>query len=70
MDHQALAQMLGNYGEFVGAIAVVATLAYLASKGFLNDAAMAPSAPAATSDNKKTAAGADNTSEQTPRQAG
>ena len=30
MDHQALAQMLGNYGEFVGAIAVVATLAYLA----------------------------------------
>ena len=30
MDHQALAQLLGNYGEFVGAIAVVATLAYLA----------------------------------------
>lgn len=30
MDHQAFAQMLGNYGEFVGAIAVVATLAYLA----------------------------------------
>jgi hypothetical protein len=49
---------------------ILATLAYLASKGFLNDAAMAPSAPAATSDNKKTAAGADNTSEQTPRQAG
>ena len=30
MEHQALAQLLGNYGEFVGAIAVVATLAYLA----------------------------------------
>jgi len=30
MDHQAFAQLLGNYGEFVGAIAVVATLFYLA----------------------------------------
>jgi hypothetical protein len=30
MDHQAIAQLLGNYGEFVGAIAVVVTLAYLA----------------------------------------
>ena len=30
MDHQAFAQLLGNYGEFVGAIAVVATLAYVA----------------------------------------
>ncbi len=30
MDQQAFAQLLGNYGEFVGAIAVVATLAYLA----------------------------------------
>lgn len=29
MDHQAFAQSLGNYGEFVGAIAVVATLIYL-----------------------------------------
>ncbi len=29
MDHQAIAQLLGNYGEFVGAIAVVGTLAYL-----------------------------------------
>lgn len=29
MDHQAFAQLLGNYGEFVGAIAVVATLIYL-----------------------------------------
>jgi len=29
MDHQAFAQMLGSYGEFVGAIAVVATLFYL-----------------------------------------
>ena len=30
MDHQAFAQLLGNYGEFIGAIAVVATLGYLA----------------------------------------
>jgi hypothetical protein len=30
MDHQAVAEMLGNYGEFVGAIAVVGTLIYLA----------------------------------------
>lgn len=30
MDHQAFAQLLGNYGEFLGSIAVVITLAYLA----------------------------------------
>ena len=30
MDHQALAQLLGNYWELFGAIAVVATLFYLA----------------------------------------
>jgi hypothetical protein len=30
MDHQAFAQLLGNYGEFVGAVAVVGTLVYLA----------------------------------------
>jgi len=30
MDHLTFAQLLGNYGEFVGAIAVVATLDYLA----------------------------------------
>ena len=30
MDHQAFAQLLGNYGEFLGAIAVVVTLIYLA----------------------------------------
>jgi hypothetical protein len=30
MDLVTTAQMLGNFGEFVGAIAVVATLAYLA----------------------------------------
>lgn len=29
MDHQALAQLLGNYGEFFGSIAVLATLGYL-----------------------------------------
>ena len=32
MDHQAFAQLLGNYGEFVGAIAVVVTLGYLAAQ--------------------------------------
>ena len=32
MDHQAFAQLLGNYGEFVGAIAVVLTLGYLATQ--------------------------------------
>ncbi|MFT7652305.1 MAG: hypothetical protein ACI9UU_001412 [Candidatus Azotimanducaceae bacterium] len=30
MNHQEFAQLLGNYGEFVGAIAVVITLGYLA----------------------------------------
>jgi len=30
MDHQAFAQLLGNYGEFVGSVAVLATLVYLA----------------------------------------
>ena len=30
MDLQSMAQLLGNFGEFVGAIAVVVTLAYLA----------------------------------------
>ena len=30
MDHQTFAELLGNYGEFVGSIAVVATLLYLA----------------------------------------
>ena len=30
MDHLTFAQLLGNYGEFVGAIAVVLTLGYLA----------------------------------------
>lgn len=29
MDHLTFAQLLGNYGEFVGAIAVVVTLIYL-----------------------------------------
>ena len=32
MDHLTFAQLLGNYGEFVGAIAVVATLGYLAAQ--------------------------------------
>ena len=30
MDHLTFAQLLGNYGEFIGSIAVVATLVYLA----------------------------------------
>jgi len=30
MDHLTLAQLLGSYGEFIGAIAVVVTLVYLA----------------------------------------
>jgi hypothetical protein len=30
MDHQEFAQFLGNDGEFVGALAVVITVAYLA----------------------------------------
>ena len=30
MDHQSFATLLGNYGEFVGAIGVVMTLGYLA----------------------------------------
>ena len=29
MDHLTFAQLLGNYGEFIGAIAVVVTLGYL-----------------------------------------
>lgn len=32
MDHQALAQLLGNYGEFIGSIAVLVTLVYLAAQ--------------------------------------
>ena len=30
MDHLTFAQLLGNYGEFVGAVAVIATLIYVA----------------------------------------
>jgi len=29
MDHQAFAQLLGNYGEFVGSLAILVTLVYL-----------------------------------------
>lgn len=32
MDHQTFAQLLGNYGEFFGAIAVLGTLLYLAAQ--------------------------------------
>jgi hypothetical protein len=30
MDHQAFAQLLGNYGEFLGGIVVVVSVVYLA----------------------------------------
>ena len=30
MDHQEFAQLLGNYGEFIGSIAILVTLGYLA----------------------------------------
>jgi len=30
MDHEAFAQLLGNYGEFLGSVAVIVTLMYLA----------------------------------------
>jgi hypothetical protein len=32
MDHQTIAQLLGNYGEFLGSIGVLATLIYLAAQ--------------------------------------
>ena len=32
MDHQGFAQLLGNYGEFLGSIAVLITLVYLATQ--------------------------------------
>ena len=40
MDHLTFAQLLGNYGEFVGAIAVVVTLVYLAQQLRQNTAAL------------------------------
>jgi len=40
MDHQSMAQLLGNYGEFIGAIAVVLTLAYLARQVTLGSTAI------------------------------
>jgi len=36
MDHLTFAQLLGNYGEFVGAMAVFATLLYLVRQVRLN----------------------------------
>ena len=32
MDHLTFAQLLGNYGEFLGSVAVFATLVYLATQ--------------------------------------
>jgi hypothetical protein len=40
MDHQAFAQLLGNYGELIGAVAVVLTLVYLTLQVRQNTAAM------------------------------
>ena len=40
MDHLTFAQLLGNYGEFVGAIAVVVTLLYLSLQIRQNTRAM------------------------------
>ena len=50
MDHQAFAQLLGNYGEFVGAIAVFATLVYLAIQIRQNTAAQRTATELATAD--------------------
>ena len=44
MDHLTFAQLLGNYGEFVGAIAVVGTLIYLANQLKQNTRALRSSA--------------------------
>ena len=43
MDHQTFAQLLGNYGEFVGAIAVVGTLIYFGVQLRKTERAMANS---------------------------
>jgi len=51
MDHQAFAQMLGNYGEFVGAIGVIATLVYLAAQIRQNTRAMEAGQRMALADN-------------------
>jgi hypothetical protein len=50
MDHQAFAQLLGNYGEFLGAIAVFATLVYLAIQIRQNTAAQRTATELATAD--------------------
>ena len=44
MDHQTFAQLLGSYGEFVGALAVVLTLIYLTIQLRQNTSAMQSSA--------------------------
>lgn len=49
MDHQAFAQLLGNYGEFFGAIAVLLTLIYLAIQTRLTRKAAEESANFASS---------------------
>ena len=40
MNHQTFAQLLGNYGEFFGAIAVLVTLAYLIIQTNVNTKAL------------------------------
>ena len=50
MDHQAFAQLLGNYGEFIGSIAVLATLIYLAFQIRQNTAQLASASLQAMAD--------------------
>ena len=44
MDHQGFAQLLGNYGEFVGAIVVFVTLIYLVRQVSQNSKSVSASA--------------------------
>jgi len=44
MDHQAFAQLLGNYGEFAGAIVVFVTLIYLVRQVSQNSKSVSASA--------------------------
>jgi len=44
MDHETFAQLLGNYGEFPGAIAVIVTPIYLAVQIGLNTESLRPGA--------------------------
>ena len=50
MDHLTFAQLLGNYGEFIGAVAVVVTLVYLAAQIRQNTKQLASSSLQALAD--------------------